>query len=285
MINTDAFDPMSKHFKFSFIAEATDIALPMHISTLGFTEREWNVNWGALDKVFIVCSAKGCGKAFINNEWVAMPEGSVLYLPPKTPIIYQPMDDAPWSTAYITFYGKNAESLVSAEPFVIRNPRLDFICNQILELKKLRNDENLYAVCHSLLYYILLMLRSCIDISNKQEEGFDSSTPIAQKVFWSIKKLSEKYTEDVPLSELAVSCGISQQYYCRLFKDFTNTTPTKYINSLRIERACDLLKSDSDLKIADIGTLCGFENTAYFNKIFKRYIGITPTEYRNSFNK
>ena len=54
-----------------------------------------------------------------------------------------------------------------------------------------------------------------------------------------------------------------------------------YVNSRRIDAAIRLL-ADNELNILDIAVKCGFNNTANFNKTFKKITGLTPTEYRHS---
>ena len=57
-------------------------------------------------------------------------------------------------------------------------------------------------------------------------------------------------------------------------------TPVAYRNKLRIEQAKKLL-ADNELSIGGISRLIGFENIYYFDRLFKKYTGMTPTDYRN----
>ena len=68
---------------------------------------------------------------------------------------------------------------------------------------------------------------------------------------------------------------------CRIFKDALGMRPMEYVNQVRIEMAKSLLLY-SDLSVREIGQKCGFQNTNYFNKIFKKFEHLTPLEYRNS---
>ena len=75
------------------------------------------------------------------------------------------------------------------------------------------------------------------------------------------------------------AAGRSQEHVCRTCKQFLNLTPTEYINRIRIEYAAFLLRSD-DAAIEAVALSCGFENTSYFYRLFRRQHGLTPRAYR-----
>lgn len=87
------------------------------------------------------------------------------------------------------------------------------------------------------------------------------------------------YREDISLSALAEMVNISPVYLSRLFKKEEGINFLDYLNQCRIEEARNLLR-DIQLNINDISELSGFHNTKYFSKIFKKSVGITPSEYR-----
>ena len=69
-----------------------------------------------------------------------------------------------------------------------------------------------------------------------------------------------------------------------LFKEKMGVAPIEYVNTLRIERACNLIAS-SPMSFSKVGENCGFYDNFYFSKIFKKITGMTPTEYKNSLKK
>ena len=74
---------------------------------------------------------------------------------------------------------------------------------------------------------------------------------------------------------------LSPTYLCLLFKQETNLTISEYRNRIRIERAKELLK-DLHNKIYDISYAVGYENPSYFGLQFKKIVGVSPKEYRDS---
>ena len=73
---------------------------------------------------------------------------------------------------------------------------------------------------------------------------------------------------------------MNRHYFCRLFKKATNTTPTEYINFVRIWKAENLLITTDD-SVLEISMAVGFSSVSYFNRTFKRLKNTTPTAYRH----
>ena len=83
------------------------------------------------------------------------------------------------------------------------------------------------------------------------------------------------------LSSLAAHAGLSRSAFADRFKETLDQTPMNYLTSVRIARATRLLRS-GERTIAQIGHACGYKSDASFYKAFKRLIGASPKEYRNS---
>jgi two-component system response regulator YesN len=73
---------------------------------------------------------------------------------------------------------------------------------------------------------------------------------------------------------------LTPSYLSKLFKQETGLTLTDYITEMRLRKAKYLLKNSPDLKIHEIGAEVGYGDPAYFNKLFKRVVGVTPNEYK-----
>lgn len=87
------------------------------------------------------------------------------------------------------------------------------------------------------------------------------------------------YREPISLENLSKMAYLSPKYFSRLFKMYTGCTVTEYIQKLRVEHACKMLL-DSDYSIADIAERVGYNDVKYFNKVFRRLMNVSPTEYR-----
>ena len=88
------------------------------------------------------------------------------------------------------------------------------------------------------------------------------------------KHFDEKFT----LDQLAKQFGLSAGYICNLFAKTYNTTLTCFITKLRMEHAVELMK-DKDCSLKNVAVECGYKDYFYFNKVFKGYYGVAPSQY------
>lgn len=96
--------------------------------------------------------------------------------------------------------------------------------------------------------------------------------------------INEHINRPISNAELAAVAGMHPNYFIRLFKEKTGTTPAKHITIQRIERAKTLLET-TDLPISDIMHSLGFDDISHFSKLFKRYAGYSPRYYREYYLK
>jgi len=85
--------------------------------------------------------------------------------------------------------------------------------------------------------------------------------------------------QPLTLREMAAMCGVSVSYFCMLFKHATGTTFMNYLTGLRIEQACTLLRNTCD-SISDTCYRVGFSDYSHFSRQFKKFTGLSPSEYR-----
>lgn len=83
---------------------------------------------------------------------------------------------------------------------------------------------------------------------------------------------------NISVGEVARRCNISEVYFRKLFKESYGMSPIRYINKLRIEHACRLLKSGY-YRVSEAAELSGFEDVKYFSTVFKKHVGMLPSEY------
>ena len=97
----------------------------------------------------------------------------------------------------------------------------------------------------------------------------------------AIDYLKHNYNTDIRLEDIAVRSFISKNYFCKLFKDVTGTNFSDYIQKLRIDEACSLLRN-SDMKVTSIAMQTGFNDIKFFYEVFKKITGKTPGDYRKN---
>lgn len=92
--------------------------------------------------------------------------------------------------------------------------------------------------------------------------------------------IEEHYCEDIALQDVAEAMNYSDAYFCKLFKQCFDRSFVTYLTDLRVDKAKELL-SDVVVNIKDISTKVGYRDSNYFAKVFKRVVGMTPSDYRS----
>ncbi|NRF90645.1 response regulator [Paenibacillus frigoriresistens] len=93
--------------------------------------------------------------------------------------------------------------------------------------------------------------------------------------------IHERMAKDLGIDELASTLGISNSYFSLLFKQHFGVTFVEYLTKLRMETAKSMLE-EKERRVAQISESVGYLDGRYFIKIFHRYTGMTPSEYRAS---
>lgn len=85
--------------------------------------------------------------------------------------------------------------------------------------------------------------------------------------------------DDISLSDIAKAACTSTFYICKVFKRHTGLNLTEYVSRLRVEKATGLL-ANPNLRISEIAYEAGFQSLTHFNRIFRKLVGESPTQYR-----
>jgi two-component system response regulator YesN len=93
--------------------------------------------------------------------------------------------------------------------------------------------------------------------------------------------IREHYNEQLTLSQVSENIYLSSYYISRLFKKELGKNFVDYLNEIRIDKAKELLK-DIKYKSYEIAEMVGISDAHYFSKLFKKHVGMAPTEYRES---
>ena len=90
-----------------------------------------------------------------------------------------------------------------------------------------------------------------------------------------------RFADGVGIAELARAAGLSRHHFARVFAQAQGCTPSQWLADLRMGEAVRLLR-DTTLTVAAIGSRCGYRDAAYFCRAFRRQVGISPGEFRDS---
>lgn len=87
------------------------------------------------------------------------------------------------------------------------------------------------------------------------------------------------YMEDIALQDVAEAMNYSDAYFCKLFKQCFGKSFVTYLTDFRVDKAKKML-ADVVINIKDVSAKAGYRDSNYFAKVFKRVVGVTPSDYR-----
>ena len=166
----------------------------------------------------------------------------------------------------------SVRSGIISATYLYRNP---FITDEVkkvfkaiekeYKLKDTHSDEIISCHTHSLFYLLMRNADTCLDIDNGNK-----------LIELAVAYIRENFSSDITLSSLAKKFSVSPEHFSRMFKKETGLGFSKYLNSLRLQYAEQLLKTADDINITKVAEYCGFEDSNYFSKKFKEVYGISP---------
>lgn len=234
-----------------------------------------------LDHYVLHCITSGRGIYTINNHTYHLNSGDCFLLLPDVPILYQADLKEPWVYYWIGFTGTELSRLLS---FCIVNdhtPVVHFeeiqhltdLIAPLIDLSPRHLSSNYQALGN--LYQILSLL-----INPK-----DSSTAMSTKEFYAEQAVSyirDNFSNDITVQDIAHHVGLDRTYLFRAFKEIMGISIQSYIQKIRLEKACHLLKY-SNLSVSQIASFCGYSSTQHFSAYFKKNMDMTPSHYRKRY--
>ena len=100
----------------------------------------------------------------------------------------------------------------------------------------------------------------------------------------TITYIEENYMHRLTLASISANVNLSSSYLCRVFKSEVGISITSYLNNLRIRKAATLIKEQA-LSLKEISAMVGIDDQLYFSRLFKKCMGISPSEYGKKFHQ
>lgn len=246
-----------------------DIELPFYAMTVG---REVQARIyrpkGIVHHQFLF-TMSGEGEAVIRGKRVTAEVNTLLYHAPNTPHDYYPVGEN-WHVCWITF--RQALNLFSAKSGVYRVGNTRSFSQRVDDILALAQNISYGEEASVILYKLLLEVNRAVE---NDQYGVSS-----HKLQTAMDYIHKVYYRDIELETLSCLCGLSPEYFCRLFKKTYGVTAFTYIRTLRIQEAKKRLLLNKEQSLSQIAEGVGYHSVNYFLTDFKRIEGITPTAFR-----
>lgn len=120
-------------------------------------------------------------------------------------------------------------------------------------------------------------------VEKRGDAAMDTAAPQfsqkAEQLKPALEYIETHYGQSITLEALARLTGLSPKYFCRFFRAIVHRSPIDYVNYYRIECASHFLTT-TDMTVAEIAQHCGYNDSSFFIKQFRKYKGTTPRRYR-----
>jgi len=259
-----------------------DKKLPFILKSVGTREnQEHIIRTDGYPDYHWLHSAKGKGLLKIEGKEIEIKEDMGFFLKPAVPHEYFALTES-WETHWITFEGyavSNLLELLKMGSWGVFNINgrsvLERALDNIYLSGKSANPARSFE-CSALLYQFLILLKTSITIDSSKQKlsGRSHLHPV-------ILFIEDNYNKNITLKDMAEVINVTPQHLCRLFKQNYGTRPFDYLIRYRLQKAKELILSLANPSIKTVSIEVGYNDTSYFCAIFKRYEGLSPTEFKN----
>ena len=244
-------------------------------------EHSWGP--GSRDHYLLHHVRSGAGIYTVNDKTYRLKAGDTFLARPGSTIFYQADAETPWSYCWVGFYGSECADLLLRTDFsrsknVIHTDFGMELTNYIMEIYERRGctlADTLFMTS-SLYQVIACMIRH----SENQNIGATNQELSLQDIAGYIcdRISSGASLEELSVKNISEHTNMSQSTLYRLFMSQMGLSPNHYITMQRMKRACELLRV-TDASVLSIANSVGYPNGQHFAKCFKKFMGLSPSEY------
>ena len=264
-----------------------DLSVPIKINNCGY----YRVHTGPVIETYhpegrndyqLLYIATGKGHFYFKGSKTAtvVEKGNmVLFRPGEEQVYYYYAEDKT-EVYWVHFTGWKVEQYLDGYDlpkkenvfFTGVSPDYPWIYNQMIRELQLRRA-NYEDVNKLFIHHIFLTINRYI------KEGKQTKHETISDIERAVHYFNENYSKPITIEQYAQEHLMSANWFIHSFKEVMRVPPMQYIVSLRIAAAKGYLES-SNKNITEISNLVGYENALYFSRLFKKYTGMTPSEYK-----
>lgn len=259
---------------------------PLYVRKIGFFPKvkyHYVQKKEGTDYLMLIYCTAGKGWYELHGRRYQMGANQFVILPQNVPYAFGADDTDPWSIYWIHYAGRLSDqfSLSTPLPVSILPSRSSRLQDRLELFEEVYSNFSMgyikeYMIQTSMCLYPLLSSFLYVEqfrhykMAHVQEQTFSMQV---------ISYMQENVGANLSLAQLAKNFSYSPSHFSALFQKETGVSPINYYIQLRIQRACQYIEL-TNLKLFEIAEKVGFEEPAYFTRIFTKIMGISPSEYR-----
>ena len=217
---------------------------------------------------------------FDGVERIISKGNMVLFRPGDVQMYYQYAEDKP-EIYWVHFTGSDVGLLLNYYQmprnenvfFTGTSPDYQWMYRQMIQELQLKRS-NYQDMLGMHLRMIFLVINRYL------KEGNQIGTEMLDEIERATHYFRENYNQNIVIEQYAEEHLMTPCWFIQNFKQVTKVTPMQYIMSLRINNAMNMLDT-TKYNVTQIAMAVGYDNSHYFSRLFKKYTGMTPLEYRN----
>lgn len=282
---------MNEKYSYEFVNHFSN--MPLYYAVIGVDE--FTFHWHS--DIEVLFALKGTLCVNFGNSRYLMKKGDVLLINSNQPHYFEDIGE------------DNLVLLIQFSPEIINNVtgnrkrKIFFECNTMTagtmqeeafeklrillanigyEIYKERNGFEFYII--SKFYEVVGMLYRHFKYTVAFDETKSSDDKNLERVKVIIDYIECNYSEDISLSDVAKAVHMSDSYFSHCLKDIIGISFKQYLDLVRFHKSAELLRT-TEQSVIDIAVACGFNNKQPMYRLYKKNIGMTPSEYREKKSK
>ncbi|MFB9830341.1 AraC family ligand binding domain-containing protein [Lederbergia wuyishanensis] len=228
--------------------------------------------------IHFVIEGKGIFK--VGNELHYIKKGQAFLIKPDVETYYKSDSINPWTYCWIGFNGIQAKNIINKTKLTTDLPVFLFDEDDIWFRQFLSSIDKEHTIEDDLkIQGLLYLLLSSLVEEYPKQKVINRQIKKEEYINKVIDYIEANFAKKITVSSIAEYIGLDRSYLSSLFKEYLNLGVQEYLIRFRLNKACSILNA-KDLSIGDVARLVGYEDQLLFSKMFKKYIGISPKQYR-----
>ncbi len=234
----------------------------------------------------LIYIASGRGNFVFHGVKTMVPAGNMILFRPGVEQNYFYKDTDKTNAYWVHFSGSHVEEIleecgITQDMTVIHTgTSLEYkniFQEMIQELKLCKKHYE--EVLANRFQYMLYLVHRAINIQQRAQNSI-----LISELEETIRYFHMNYNKPLSIEEYAAQHHMSISWFIRSFREYTGSTPTQYLLTLRISNAKSLLQTTKH-NVTEIARIVGYDNPFYFSRIFKKHTGLSPSQYREENQK